>query len=294
MKKTLLFTSIIAGSTIVASSANAGNVQHLFYKPMAGQIVSDTSYNITEQEYKDGSAVANEIETAEIREVLSYGVSDKLTIDLDIAYQDKEWDVPTPVQKYDGFTNPEITARYRVANQADNGEFVDLRISHAPDVFDKEAASGTVDGTVAQGGATYSVGIDYGRNINSFSYKINFDALHNDDSEEIAVGGASVTGYDDRTDLNFGVEGQYRVNDMISVNAGAARTLIGNTSIDGVARTGGSATSYGADLNFNIDQQSAISISFTQIDADDTYDDNVRSFTDDETTAYGISYKRRF
>lgn len=293
MKKTLFFTSIIA-SSVITSSTNAGNIEHLFYKPIAKQVVSNTSYNFLEREYQQTNTSYKD-EQAEIREIISYGVNHKLTIDIDIAYQEKETKWSNTINKYDGLTNPNITTKYRVANQNDDGEFIDLKLSYAPDIFDREAASTTIDGTVAQGGATYAIGIDYGRDINDFTYKANFDTTHYDDYEQATVGGTSVVGFDDRTDINFGIKAQYRLNDIISANLGVSRTIMGNSSEDGVISTGGSSSTLSADINFAIDpQRSSISISFSTSDTDDTIKNNVTTTTADEKTTSGIAYKFRF
>ena len=295
MKKALLFTSIIASNSIITNNANAGDITHLFYKPKAKQIVSETSYNVYEQDYENSSSTDVTVEKAEIREIINYGISSKLSFNLDIAYQEKEsTTLGSTAVESDGLTNPKIETKYRVANQKDDGEFFDFKLSYTPDLFDYDEASTSVKGSVAAGGDVYSIGIDYGRDVKKLTYKVNFDATYYDDAKSTATNGTTTT-YDDRTDIGFGLKTQYRFSDMISANAGITKNLKGNSSTDGVSSSGGNSTTLSTKLNFIIDpEKSAISVSFSQIDTDDTLTNNSKYTSGDKTTKYGMSYKYKF
>ena len=276
MKKTLLFSSIIAGSALVSSAAYAegNNLADLFYKPATGDIVSTTSISDGEAEYTETST-KTQFEYTAISETISYGVNNKLSVDASISYINTTENVGTGAdQDSDGLTNPEITLNYRVANQKQDGAFTDLRASYAPDIFDAKLADSTNDGDVARGGNTYGVGVSHGRAVGNITYKVNADVTVNEDYEVEDAGSATTkTAYDSSTDFSFGVDAQYRVNDQISVDAGASRTLVGDTSSHNSGTInqidGGDYTTLSIAANYVVNPDVTVSVGYANADYDD-------------------------
>ena len=295
MKKVLLISSILA-STAAFNSANAGHADHLdsiFFLPKEGKTVSTTTYTNGEREFNDGT---NDVEVSSnsITQEFNHGINERLAVNLGITYIDREIEEGASEFDADGFTNPDLTLTYRVANEEQDGFFADIRLGYSPDLFDREEPTNAdQDGTVASGNDTYNVGVSYGRTTDLLAYKLNFDTTYNSDTE-IEDGSSNLT-IDASTDFTYGVDVQYVANDHFSVTAGVAKTIIGSaTDSDGNTREGGNRLDLDLALNYSLNSDLLFTVAYNHAEIDDSSIGSSSTRTDDEEQQITAAVAFRF
>lgn len=138
MKKIILSTLAL----FLVAQVFALNITDPFYMPKKGGFVSDTTV------IKENNPYAwNGVRAYGIREVVSYGIMDELSIGAGLGWAKiKDGD--------SGLEDPTIYARYRIVEEAKNGVIVDLKGYISPEIFDSPFNG---DGGVAKGSTDFGV-----------------------------------------------------------------------------------------------------------------------------------------
>jgi hypothetical protein len=312
MNKTFLLTSALAAS--LAASAASANLADILHKPAAGERISVTSYEQTDKDSTAGTT-KNTNETTSIRQEITMGYSDELTLGLAVAYKENETKSGTAQAiSADGIADPELIANYRFATEANDGYAGDVNVNFTPEIMDAEvgeAVSSTevgADGEVGNGGHKASISASYGRTMDNITYRVSAGADWSDDAEaKDHTDGTAKRNikYDSKTDYRIGVDGQYRVNDQISIDAGYEMVIADDADYTGVGATaktkvsGGDNNIISLGVNYNIDPNKiVVSLGMTRDDIDNSKSTatsgTVTTTNYDTNTNYTVSLKYRF
>ncbi|MBT4879009.1 MAG: hypothetical protein HON42_04230 [Alphaproteobacteria bacterium] len=254
MKKTFLFSSILATTLTLSAATYANNhsaqtLDSLFLKPSSDDMILTTSY--TDYEY---STQNTKTTSSSITQIFNYGVTDRLSAKLSLTHEDEKEKSSSSTLKSDGFNNPEIELKFRTANKKSDGFFSDITFSIAPDIITAKDATSTDNGTVANGQNAYAIAVDYGRNFDMLSYKLTAKSAYNAKGQSKNATTEISSELQSSSDFSLIFDAQYKLNALISIDVSASRMLVDNISELKTA------------INYNIHKNSLLTLSYAQQD----------------------------
>jgi hypothetical protein len=237
------------------------------YLPLQGEIYGATGYQYGSLSRDTYNAAGVKTDSANIGsntldQTFLYGITDDLAVRFNWGY-DISRDASRHVvgggdDKRDssGWTDPDFGLTYRVMDQRNNPLTLDLRADYSPDAFPAKSATGTDEGTVAQGGQMADFGATLGHEGPMFTIAAKFDAIWLDTRNILNQSSGDMTRYDSMWNYRFGLDSQTRITDQISLNAGVGHTFTNNGAVfnqtSGLEHitTGGDVTDVNAALNY--------------------------------------------
>jgi opacity protein-like surface antigen len=252
MKKILLMTSSVFAMTSFISSANA-SVSNLFFKPMGGNVVSTTTYDMFEisrsNQDTDGTAVS---------QTLDYGYSDRDTLSLSISYTDTDDNSSSNYGNQNGFSNPTLAFSRRIV---DDEVIVDLNAAITPDVID------TDDSDMVQGSSGYDFGISVGGEsfVGDYFITATMSQVTSDDSGNEA--------YDK---FRFEMKKQIILADQLKLNPAIAWVNSDGANATDFSDTNYKYLSYGASISYDLNADTAVYVgignrNYDESDRDETH-----------------------
>jgi hypothetical protein len=194
-----------------------------------GQITSNTLDNLGAPEFAT-STVSNTV-----IQVLEVGMTDDLTFRVSDTYGwiDSTNNAPSgasTVTHSDGFSDPIFGAIWRVMDEKDRPFNLDLMDSFAPNLFDAKSASDDLDGTIARGGATATLGTALSYETTAFTVYLQGTATYLGTRTILNQNTNITTNYDSSWQSLLSLSTQTRFADRWSLNAGLSRTFNGSVN----------------------------------------------------------------
>ena len=278
----------LVGFLIYNASAFAQDlaIDNIFYKTKAKKFSLELLYDFDENQYRNASGNNIRNDTATGTLLTTYGLNDKLTIGLDLSYQDQRFIASET--EIGGVNNPKLNAKYRIITASEERiSFSDITISYAPDLFKKKYDN------KAAGREIYKLALDYGRVVSKFSYKTSLEFIHNGNMSGKNTDNIAVTEAN-RQDWQFALQTQYKTNDKFSLDFDISHLLRGNSSSNSGNVSGGDRSQYMLTANIIARSGKAVlSAWFAQIYNEDLLVASEK-YLDNESKKYGVSYRYYF
>ena len=298
---------IIPVAIFFSSSANASNsLDSIFFIPKSNEIISETSYNYSNETYIDDSNDRQELRMQILKERVSFGITDKLYANLEISYIDfNQKDISSTTDQFtetvnNGVSNPELSVGYRFADNDNNGFFSDLELSYAPNIINSKTGDSSKGGNVASGRSEYEIAGSYGMLLDKFSFKVDASVRYSDDAKTELMSDHAVEKSDSSINTEFGITGQYKFNQNLSLNASLSQLLRGSYKIDKTNKIkGGDEINLGTRLNYSIVPDKAlVSVAYNYITVEDFYNTDstgtVVTSSDRDRDEVEISFRYKF
>jgi hypothetical protein len=242
-KKNMLTRSVIGLSLAIATAAPLSALAQDWtpisdrilsdptFLPLQGQFYGETSYGYAQTNngiFQESGANLDHVRHTlnTIRQTFSYGITDRLSVNVTEAYgfsgQDRVTS-PSGVTStgVSGFDDPSFGLTYRVLDQRTGPSSLDIFGDYAPDAFSSHGASPTQDASVAAGGPTADFGLALGRETRFFTIRGSFTATYSGSSTSTNVLTAGTTNTASYWIPTLGVQTQARFTDRLSANLNA-------------------------------------------------------------------------
>ena len=298
---------LIPTAILFASTANANNsLDSIFFIPKSKEIVSESSYNYSDATYKDGVNDKQELRIQTLKEKITFGITDKLYTNLEISYIDSnQKDISSTTGQFtetvnNGVSNPELSVGYRFADNGNNGFFSDLELSYAPNIINSKTGDSSKGGNVASGRSEYEVAGSYGMLFDKVSFKVDASVRYLDDAKTELMFDHAVEKIDSSIDAEFGITGQYKFNQNLSLNASLSQLLRGSYKIDKTNKIQGrDEVNLGTRLNYSIVPDKAlVSVAYNYITVEDVHNTDstgtVVTSSDRDRDEIEISFRYKF
>jgi hypothetical protein len=298
---------LIPAAAFFVSNANASNsLDSIFFIPKSKEVISETSYNYSDATYKDDFNDKQELRMQTLKERVSFGITDKLYTNLEISYIDSnQKDISSTTGQFtetvnNGVSNPELSVGYRFADNDNNGFFSDLELSYAPNIINKKTGDSSKGGNVASGRSEYEIAGSYGMLFDKVSFKVDASARYLDGLKTEFMFDHAVEKTDSSIDTEFGITGQYKFNQNLSINASLSQLLRGSYKIDKTNKIQGQdEIKLGTRLNYSIVPDKAlVSVAYNYITVENIYYTNsteaVITSSDRERDEIEISFRYKF
>ena len=298
---------LIPAAILFVSNANASNsLDSIFFIPKSKEIISETSYNYSDATYKDGVNDKQELRIQTLKERVSFGITDKLYTNLEISYIDSnQKDISSTTGQFtetvnNGVSNPELSVGYRFADNDNNGFFSDLELSYAPNIINSKTGDSSKGGNVASGRSEYEIAGSYGMLFDKVSFKVDASVRYLDDAKTELMFDHAVENIDSSIDTEFGITGQYKFNQNLSLNASLSQLLRGSYKIDKTNKIQGrDEINLGTRLNYSIVPDKAlVSVAYNYITVEDVHNTDstgtVVTSSDRDRDEIEISFRYKF
>ena len=298
---------LIPAAILFVSNANASNsLDSIFFIPKSKEIISETSYNYSDATYKDGVNDKQELRIQTLKERVSFGITDKLYTNLEISYIDSnQKDISSTTGQFtetvnNGVSNPELSVGYRFADNDNNGFFSDLELSYAPNIINSKTGDSSKGGNVASGRSEYEIAGSYGMLFDKVSFKVDASVRYLDDAKTELMFDHAVEKIDSSIDTEFGITGQYKFNQNLSLNASLSQLLRGSYKIDKTNKIQGrDEINLGTRLNYSIVPDKAlVSVAYNYITVEDVHNTDstgtVVTSSDRDRDEIEISFRYKF
>ncbi|MDA7705601.1 hypothetical protein N8772_03915 [Rickettsiales bacterium] len=298
---------LIPTAILFASTANANNsLDSIFFIPKSKEIVSESSYNYSDATYKDGVNDKQELRIQTLKEKITFGITDKLYTNLEISYIDSnQKDISSTTGQFtetvnNGVSNPELSVGYRFADNGNNGFFSDLELSYAPNIINSKTGDSSKGGNVASGRSEYEVAGSYGMLFDKVSFKVDASVRYLDGAKTELMFDHAVEKVDSSIDAEFGITGQYKFNQNLSLNASLSQLLRGSYKIDKTNKIQGrDEVNLGTRLNYSIVPDKAlVSVAYNYITVEDVHNTDstgtVVTSSDRDRDEIEISFRYKF
>jgi hypothetical protein len=298
---------LIPAAILFVSNANASNsLDSIFFIPKSKEIISETSYNYSDATYKDGVNDKQELRIQTLKERVSFGITDKLYTNLEISYIDSnQKDISSTTGQFtetvnNGVSNPELSVGYRFADNDNNGFFSDLELSYAPNIINSKTGDSSKGGNVASGRSEYEIAGSYGMLFDKVSFKVDASVRYLDDAKTELMFDHAVEKIDSSIDTEFGITGQYKFNQNLSLNASLSQLLRGSYKIDKTNKIQGrDEINLGTRLNYSIFPDKAlVSVAYNYITVEDVHNTDstgtVVTSSDRDRDEIEISFRYKF
>ncbi len=298
---------LIPAAVLFVSNANASNsLDSIFFIPKSKEIISETSYNYSDATYKDGVNDKQELRIQTLKERVSFGITDKLYTNLEISYIDSnQKDISSTTGQFtetvnNGVSNPELSVGYRFADNDNNGFFSDLELSYAPNIINSKTGDSSKGGNVASGRSEYEIAGSYGMLFDKVSFKVDASVRYLDDAKTELMFDHAVEKIDSSIDTEFGITGQYKFNQNLSLNASLSQLLRGSYKIDKTNKIQGrDEINLGTRLNYSIVPDKAlVSVAYNYITVEDVHNTDstgtVVTSSDRDRDEIEISFRYKF
>jgi hypothetical protein len=162
--------------------------------------------------------------------VLEFGVADDFTLKASGSIQMLESTTnyvsdATTNTSSDGFGDPTFSAVWRVLDQKGNPFNWDLMGSYAPNLINDEAAAQNLEGTVARGGDTASLGTAFSYKTKDFTVYVSGNALYLDSRDILNQTNLITTTYQSSWQYGALLSTQTRFDEFLSLNASVSQTF---------------------------------------------------------------------
>lgn len=298
---------LIPTAILFASTANANNsLDSIFFIPKSKEIVSESSYNYSDATYKDGVNDKQELRIQTLKEKITFGITDKLYTNLEISYIDSnQKDISSTTGQFtetvnNGVSNPELSVGYRFADNGNNGFFSDLELSYVPNIINSKTGDSSKGGNVASGRSEYEIAGSYGMLFDKVSFKVDASVRYLDDAKTELMFDHAVEKIDSSIDAEFGITGQYKFNQNLSLNASLSQLLRGSYKIDKTNKIQGrDEVNLGTRLNYSIVPDKAlVSVAYNYITVEDVHNTDstgtVVTSSDIDRDEIEISFRYKF
>ena len=283
------------------------NLDDLFYNPKKYGFVSSIEYRIQNGDANGENGNTIEIDNSSLRETISYGFTDSFWIDASISYATRDEETTESGgdvlnTNNSGYTDPEFAFTYRPLEK--EYFILDLGFAITPNIFSASTSdTEEEDGTVANGGGVYELGIALGgKTIPELSYRISANTIFLDTQsiDVISINNlqrvtteAQTTA---RNDFSYGFDLQYEINRLFSIDAGIEFLARDSYSEDAAAISGEDQTDLKLAFNISIDRKkhSLVSIGYVNSSTDDRQEDNAVVISDQDSSAFFVSYTNKF
>ncbi len=210
------------------------------FLPLTGQVYGETSYGyreLSEDRIVPGIGVFPHawIRDTIVGQELSYGISDRLSLNATLDFQESRLKDSLPfvggAESYyaRGFNNPIVGATYRAIEQGYSPVDLDISVSYSPDAFTAREATLSNGGTTASGGQAGGIQIAVSREMRSLTLQAYGAATYYGDQNRSVPTDNSTTTLGANWRYDFGLRGQIRPIDRFVIDAGAGVT--GNTDL---------------------------------------------------------------
>lgn len=202
---------LIFGLLGVSSLSFAQTQRHIFdvmYVPEAG-----TALGITEGAYAYGKSTLHsddvgdvadfELNGYAIQQTFGYGITREFFVSGVISYEVGELkvdpaDADSYTQKSKGESDPSLNAKYRLV---ETDYLLDVLAGAVISTGESKLASADKDGNIKQGGASYSLGLQFGQKISDIQHALSFVVTHFVEAKEDGVKLNAHNAYDLRFDF---------------------------------------------------------------------------------------------
>lgn len=251
------------------------------FLPYAGQIYGTTSYahtwtNGTTKDYLGNQTSSFHVNSDDITQFLSYGITDDLEVNGEITYvpgTQRQINLANGVQESlnsSGFSDPSFGATWRLLDEGPYPVDFDLFGSFSPDWINAKAPSPMDDGTVARGGNAGTLGAALGYETEQVSLRGAFNANFFGDSNTLNLDTGDTGHTQGYTNYVLALTSQIRLDPLFSVNAGVDHTFASNQNVSNID-TGighvlepGDTTALHVALNYNlVPDKAVISVNYT-------------------------------
>jgi hypothetical protein len=233
MKSIFIITTILLLCPLSTNAKNndydiRNSLTNPLYKPHKSEflVMSDINYYKREYNLENNTTNAKISDRKEegimIMEGFQYGISDKWTFDFQVMY-DLYTDHNTPVaqstQEYDysGFENPKFGFIYRAMNN--KGGKIDLSLSWAPDIFDRETTTDRVyEGAPANGRHELEFFTRYGQDFKHLAVAGTAKAIYLDTTKYMQLNGKIPFRESKRMQYEALIETEYRLIKKLTAN----------------------------------------------------------------------------
>jgi len=198
------------------------------YLPAKGELDGESSlyykssgYDIS---YSDGSPPTSQ-RTKSYRgsQSFTYGLTRRIAIGVTESYQhaDRTVDSSNGQSKlvFSGLEDPTIHLRGRLIPQSFSPVYVDPYAAYSPDLLADKAANKSTNGTVAQGGQIFTMGLYAGREMKSLTTELGFLSQY-EGSRSVDYSNGNTGTISSRWTLSLNWNNQIRWTDSIFTNAG--------------------------------------------------------------------------
>jgi hypothetical protein len=223
---------------------NTRIVSDPLYLPLKGQVYGVTAYTLDMPKgdnYKAGVKTGSfQSSDSLINQTLAYGLLNDLTIRLAMGYGVNQRDLTAETTgdvttgNASGFSDPILSATYRVLDEIRSPAIVDLTGSYSPDAITSKASGGGNDGTIARGGRTAGFSLAVGREMKSFTIAGTAATTYVGREVTELLSNSTSSESDAHWSYDIGLDTQTRFTDRVSLNAGVSYTTAGNYTVSNV------------------------------------------------------------
>lgn len=220
--------------------------------------VSSTDIDVTYQSVN----IKAETDSTSVEQRLIYGVSDQLSIGLQLEYflkEDTDVTLGTPIGGFNsgeaespGLADPFIGAAYRVLGESSDPVNLDIELRLSPGLGDGEIGTTNQDGNQKRGGTEFSLKIGAGRFFNpKFEGYIDLQLTNTGDRDVKDLSDNSTVSYDSTTDFELNFNLQYYPKENFRIFGGLGIVMLDDveyTTPDSVVTT----FEYDTGFSFNL------------------------------------------
>jgi hypothetical protein len=251
------FFAMLAGILLLPFPARAQDARIIsdpLYLPLKGEIYGATVYTLSEPQ---GDNSKNGVQTGSFKssnnlvtQTIAFGVTNDFTIRVAAGYGSNTRDSTAAATgdvttgNSSGFTDPTVSATYRIVDGVRSPVIVDLGASYSPDVISATSSGGGQDGNLARGGSATGISLGLGHETRAFTIAgtVTSTYLGRQTTELLSNGTSTVS--DAHWNYDVGVATQSRFTDRVSLNAGLDYATTGDYGVAN-AQTGNPRTSTG-------------------------------------------------
>jgi hypothetical protein len=246
----------MAQTTRTSGEDDARIISDPLYLPLSGQVYGSTIYTLSEPQGDNvkGSTRTGSFTSSNslLNQSIAYGITRDLAVRVAMGYGWNQRDSTSAVTgavtngNSQGFSDPAISATYRVLDERHSPFVLDLTGSYSPDAIHATTSGGDNNGNIARGGQTMGFSVTVGRITRSFTIALSAGgtAVGRETSELLSNG--TSTQSDSHWNYGVGVETQSRFSRRVSVNLGASFASTGSYGVANVV-SGNPRTSEGPD-----------------------------------------------
>jgi hypothetical protein len=285
MKRSLAVVSFAMMTTSALASSTAG-IYDLQYLPNAGTVYGESEYSVNElSTMTDGDK--SKVNSNEFTQSLGYSVTDRLLLTASMGYLLDQTTSEERVEQgsKDGLSDPTISARVRLMDQADGGWNFDVLPSWTIETGDAESGSGNKDGNNYGGGHVFGLGLNLGKKEKTHQYVLFLDSALAGKSESEDVETKEKTTTESTSFLTLGARGLWNISESAYVSGflSATRFSESESKSDGEKTTSNArnAVNFGAEIGVAPTQNTLISFALS---ATEVLDHDIESDGADDVT----------
>ncbi|MGH9410227.1 MAG: hypothetical protein ACRD1V_12320 [Vicinamibacterales bacterium] len=245
-----------SAQTVVPEAADTRIVSDPLFLPLKGQVYGATIYSFnqpTGENFKAGAETSSFTAGDHlVNQTLAYGLLDRLTLRLGFGYGVNERDSTTEatgdvtVGNARGWSDPTVSATYRLLDETSAPLIVDVTGGFSPDLIDAKASGGVGTGTIGRGGRNADLGVSFGRVTRGFTLAGTTAATYVGQQTTLQLSNGTSTSADAHWSYSVGLATQTRFTARTSLGAGVTVGSAADYAVSNVDT--GKTHTYGAPL----------------------------------------------